>query len=342
LAAARPHTAKGSAIELPLYQEKGVWYGDFTVGASKNVKLAIQTGADVVTLNEGVYQPGPGSTPVRPFRQGQIGSSNYWKGTIVEDRVSIGGDALLVADQSILDITSSKPADHPLSSGDGMMGFWRESAWNHTANWFNNLCDEGRLAECRFGLAQGLAGKGAQYFGGVQESAFEGSLVTVPVWPIKKRAWGSRGDVVAKGKVISTDEVLYFVSNTNFNAGPIDDVQALFDAAGVESVSQKQDDQTVLSGYYPCDQPPSLGIQFPSASDAAAAKQDKSSPVSTESSVFNFAASSMELSRDGNNCTLALKGYSGLPEWTMGQILFNGQYVDHNLEGSTMGFAVLK
>lgn len=99
----------------------------------------------------------------------------------------------------------------------------------------------------------------------------------------------------------------------------MDQVQTLFNASGVESVYEKVDNVTVLSGYYPCDAPPQLGFQFPSFSNRTAASQNYSSPVSHTGKVFNILPEGLQFNATGNRCRSVIQGYEGYPNWLAGQ-----------------------
>ena len=57
--------ANGNA---PLFAEQGFWFSHFTVGASPDLQILIDTGSSDAILNPGVYKPSSGSTDThRPF-----------------------------------------------------------------------------------------------------------------------------------------------------------------------------------------------------------------------------------------------------------------------------------
>lgn len=64
---------------------------------------------------------------------------------------------------------------------------------------------------------------------------------------------------------------------------------------------------TYIYGYYPCDNPPTVGFSFPAQSDIAAA--NSSSPISRTAKTFNIPKSAFQLADNGNNnCTAVLMG----------------------------------
>jgi hypothetical protein len=88
-------------------------------------------------------------------------------------------------------------------------------------------------------------------------------------------------------KVIGRDAAIMTDSGTTVIFGPIDSIQALFDAAGIQSVL-RPGSPTTLDGYFPCAHPPEIGFGFPSISNATSAQADPSSPVSHLSTIFNI------------------------------------------------------
>ena len=106
-------------------------------------------------------------------------------------------------------------------------------------------------------------------------------------------------------------------------------VQSLFDAAGIQGVNISLPGCTeVLTGYYPCASPPTVGFSFPTGSRT----------------VFNIAPSAFEEADDGSgNCTATVAGINfGANVWIVGQSFFQGKYVDHNVDALEVGFAELK
>ena len=119
--------------------------------------------------------------------------------------------------------------------------------------------------------------------------------------------WDLYGDIAANGKVIERDAAIVTDSGTTVIFGPIDSVQALFDAAGIQSVLHPGS-PTTLDGYFPCANPPELGFGFPSISNATSAQADPSSPVSRFSTIFNILPSQLAESSTDGNCTAVIHG----------------------------------
>jgi pepsin A len=92
---------------------------------------------------------------------------------------------------------------------------------------------------------------------------------------------------------------------------------------------QKLGGVTTVNGYFPCDQPPTLGFSIPSQSNATAAAKADSKLISHKSSIFNIARDQWIAEDNGNNnCTAIIAGtseitYPGL--WVVGQ----REYLNH-------------
>lgn len=137
----------------------------------------------------------------------------------------------------------------------------------------------------------------------------------------------------------------------------------VFNATGIKGVLQSTPDGDLLTGYFPCDKPPTVGFSFPSTSNAAAAGNDSTSLVSKKGSIFNIPTDQWAAVNNGNNnCTAVLSGMNfpnvtGL--WVVGQRMvlsiacdfslltcfsafFQGLYIDHDLTNGMIGFAPLK
>ena len=103
------------------------------------------------------------------------------------------------------------PATFPY---DGLIGFagLQQTALN-ASSWFNHLCDEGVLDECRFGIAYETDSTGTQYFGKVEHHVFEGELSKAPLY-LPGWQWDTYADIAANGKVIERDALVITDSGT--------------------------------------------------------------------------------------------------------------------------------
>jgi hypothetical protein len=118
-----------------------------------------------------------------------------------------------------------------------------------------------------------------------------------------------------------------------------EDARKIFNECGIQTVERHLDGcpNNVVLGYYPCNNPPTVGIQFELANN-----------TSSSSPVFNIGPKSFRAGHNGgNNCTSVLvSGYEDSPgyisTWLVGQAWFQGKYVDMNSEGLSLGVATLK
>lgn len=122
------------------------------------------------------------------------------------------------------------------------------------------------------------------------------------------------------------------VEITNIFSSPLDDVIAIFKAASIQYVVQTSESAgTSVTGYFPCDGPPTLGLSIPSQSNATAAARQNSKLVSHRSSIFNIAPDQWIAADNGsNNCTAILSGTDAFPLpdlWVVGQREFSRLYL---------------
>ena len=90
---------------------------------------------------------------------------------------------------------------------------------------------------------------------------------------------------------------------------------------------------TFLTAYFPCDQPPTVGISYPAANDI------KKNIPGTSPTAVNFNILSSEwIQQDfgNNNCSAILAGTNaiGPGSWLIGQPFMQGRYTDFNLKGN--------
>jgi hypothetical protein len=94
---------------------------------------------------------------------------------------------------------------------DGLVGFGGTFA-NETqlggVPFFQTLCNQGVVDQCRYGIAFGTNGTGVQVLGGVDKHLVEGDFVDVDASDTPT------GSVVAGGKKVLTDQLLVFDSGT--------------------------------------------------------------------------------------------------------------------------------
>lgn len=166
----------------------GFWYGSFDIGDSKNVSLLIDTGSSDVFLNPGLYSPSTDSKNLH-----KINVANYITAQtngcgnatitarVFTDTVSAAG--LVSKNQTFGMVIKETPPNSgtvtkfPRQGLVGMSGVKANYTLNESVPWFRNLCDQGQVHQCRFGLAFGTEGKGRQILGGADRSLFDGELV---------------------------------------------------------------------------------------------------------------------------------------------------------------------
>ena len=344
--------------------DAGFWYGNFSIGASTNLSLLIDTGSDDVAVNPGLYIPSSASQNL-----GQSGALRY--GTTEEDGCGsadiayntfadcVSQQGLVAENQTFGDVYATPPPNNGTITQfphDGLVGFAGVTP-NETQlggrPFFQTLCDQGRVEECRFGLAFGTEGVGKQIFGGVNSSLFAGKLETAAV----QKQWLVNGSAIAGKEVISNQRIILDSGTANVSrlpcsctptnshsinicvltspriVGPPSVVRTLFDSLGLESYEQNLSGCTsVLFGYYPCDAPPTVGFQFGTGANSTA--------------VYNIEASAFQQADNGNNnCTATVTGItfgSSGDLWIVGQTWFQGKYVDFDAAGKMIGVAQLR
>ena len=260
------------------------------------------------------------------------------------DNISFGG--ITANNQALGSVVSTTPVGNTFPH-DGIVGFASQavSGFNETP-FFQSLCDEGHVAECRFGLALKTDGTGKMILGEADKSLYNGELSVAPVL----EEWFLKGDVAVNGKVIAADALMLLDSGTANIIGPISVVQQIFDASGVTyEIQNITGCAPTLVGTYPCSHPPKLGFGFPSISDASQAAAKPNSTVSKKSSIFDVAAAAFSAGSANGTCTSILAGQD-IPLsqaqnqllWVVGQPWHQNHYVDFNVADRTVGVADLK
>ncbi|KAK0270330.1 hypothetical protein LTR35_014129 [Friedmanniomyces endolithicus] len=220
------------------------WYGTFNIGATRNLSLLIDTGSSDVSTNPDLYKPSPSSLDlhrdgVLSYSTGEedgCGTANISYHTYA-DAVSFAG---LTACNQTFAVVIAKPSPNNGTitqfPNQGIVGFSRTFASVTQLDaipFFQTLCNEGSVRECKFGLALGTDGTMV---------AFDGAIT-------------ANGITTLTGATIISD---FGTANI---VGPTSDVRKLFDILGNEDVRQNLPGCTaVLFGYYPCDAPPTIGF----------------------------------------------------------------------------------
>ena len=314
---------------------QGFWYGTFTAGNAQNLSLLIDTGSSDAAVNPNLYKPSSASKNLHKSgalrysttQENGCGSADI-KYNEYSDTFSQAG--LTSKAQTFGNVYPTTPPDNgtiTVFPHDGLVGYAGIASSELGATpFFTNLCNQNVVPECRFGLAFKTDGTGQQILGELDSSLYAGSSLTTAKI---SGQWELQGDVALAGKVLARNQRIITDSGTANIIGPPGQVQALFDAAGIESVNISLPGCTeVLTGYYPCDKPPTVGFVFPSGSK----------------NVFNIEPSAFdEAQNGGGNCTAIVSGIDfGANTWLIGQAWFQGKYVDHNVQTNTMGIAQLK
>jgi hypothetical protein len=99
---------------------------------------------------------------------------------------------------------------------------------------------------------------------------------------------------------------------------PIDSVQKLFDTAGIQSVLTPGS-PSILTGYFSCSNPPTVGFGIPSTGNATAAAARNDPIISHKSKIFNILPSQLISNQTGDNCTSSITGTDEFPFWLIGQ-----------------------
>ncbi|TQS31975.1 hypothetical protein Golomagni_07724 [Golovinomyces magnicellulatus] len=292
----------------PLFAEQGFWFSHFTVGASPDLEILIDTGSADAILNPGVYKPSSGSVNTgRPFHIGyattnpdgsgelsvrisaiilEVFTNVFEKasGKVYQDVITQLGANLTVKKQYLGAIT--KPTSPPTFPNDGLIGYSGiNSAALNENPFFHSLCEQGSLSACRFGLALKPDQTGTLYYGTVATDQFAGALTSVKI----KDEWVVSGDITLKGKTVFASQTILTDSGTTVIFGPISQVKSLFKSAGIQAVQNP--DTGVVSGYYNCDSTPTIGLSFGGVN-------------------FNILSSAMAFEKKGNNCTSTIHGTS--------------------------------
>ena len=95
----------------------------------------------------------------------------------------------------------------------GIVGFSGQFAAQFPTNstsFFQSLCNQQQVTQCRFGLALTSNGTGTQILGELDSSLYSGDLTVVPVL----EEWVVSGDLAINGTVVARDLVVELDSGT--------------------------------------------------------------------------------------------------------------------------------
>lgn len=95
---------------------------------------------------------------------------------------------------------SPAPDGTNLIPANGIVGFSGSEVSNFDGPrpFFQSLCDQGQIEECRFGIALGSEGKGKQIIGALANSLYQGDLITTSIL----FEWFFYADIALGGRII--------------------------------------------------------------------------------------------------------------------------------------------
>ena len=203
--------------------DAGFWYGAFDVGQSKNLSLLIDTGSNDVSVNPGLYKPSGQSKNLN--QTGHLRYSTTQENgcgvadvdyNVYTDVVSMHG--LVAHNQTFANVVKTKPPNNGTITQfphQGIVGFAGTKPNETQLNglpFFQSLCNQGQVKECRFGLAYGTSGKGSQILGGVDQQLIEGKLSTAPLE--QDSEWLLKGSVTINGTAVEKSQNIILDSGT--------------------------------------------------------------------------------------------------------------------------------
>ncbi|EXJ72856.1 uncharacterized protein A1O5_04004 [Cladophialophora psammophila CBS 110553] len=167
----------------------------------------------------GLYKPSKDSVDTKePFAiaygtaQSNGTGSAFINGTLYRDTVTLAG--LTVENQTLgVANESQSSTNYP---HDGIIGFGAQRfAANNATSWFHNLCANGLVDECRFGLALNDANSGSLVVGTLDSGLFDGDLTKTPI----AEEWFTYGDVVVGGQTLEKNAIVEFDSGSTTIVG---------------------------------------------------------------------------------------------------------------------------
>ena len=181
----------GFAI-APETLDAGFWYGIFSIGDSNNLSLLIDTGSTDLAVNPELYTPSPKSHNLHQrgrlqFYSAQADGCGFAdvKYKTFTDEACFAG--MTSRNQTLAEVVKTPPPNHETISKfphDGLVGLGGTNASQTVLGgtpFFQQLCDQGAVKECRFGIAYGTEGRGKQILGGVDSELYHGELAFSPI-----------------------------------------------------------------------------------------------------------------------------------------------------------------
>ena len=183
----------------PETYDAGFWYGSFGVGESRNLSLLIDTGSGDFAVNRELYVPSKHSKDLNHSGVLEYGTwkQNGCRSAKVKydaylDTVAMLG---LAAQNQTFGKVVEPNGSLTKFPHDGIAGMIGEATISGKKTWIKNLCEQGQIKECRFGLAFGTSGRGRMIIGGVGRGLLDADLTT----PAPPDIYGWKANVVING-----------------------------------------------------------------------------------------------------------------------------------------------
>ncbi|KAG5944637.1 hypothetical protein E4U53_006863 [Claviceps sorghi] len=325
------HAARAVTGQSNIVGDHHYLFTHVSVGDSQDLELIVSTRTPALMLNPGRYKPSAKSVDAKEsFVSGSseldLWVPTSWKRSVIlqahakifNDAVFPSGNPGLTVPQQSVGVTQS--FENLGFLHDGIFGLTRHSVQDpfNQNSFMENLCNQGTISSCRFGIALRTDLTGNIFYGAVPTDLLANPIVSV--------AAGNSWYLYGKTSVSLNDKTIDDTINLTFDTaipviyGPADKVMTLFQNAGVKLVPFTGG----VAGYYDCRAPPKIGFTIAGRT-------------------FNIAPEALALMRDGDNCTASIMGSTKYGDWwQVGHPFFQGRYVDHDLQGHRIGFADLK
>lgn len=128
-------------------------------------------------------------------------------GDLYSDEVTLGG---LTATQIVGSANGTSPLEKSGIAGFSGQLFNQFPASSNSTPFFQSLCNQKKVIECRFGLALSDDGTGTQILGELDTSLYTGDLTVAPII----EHWVLPGDLVVGGEVQGRDLIIELDSGT--------------------------------------------------------------------------------------------------------------------------------
>ncbi|CDO72202.1 hypothetical protein BN946_scf184970.g54 [Trametes cinnabarina] len=302
-------------------------------------QLTVDTGSFALLIKEGLYQPSPTSQPTNLSEFIQFNGASKDGIAPAEETIFFVRDDVQFAGVTVHDFLVGNITLGDDLPGDGVAGLSPPASDNddfsNGQGLIETFCQEGHLAPCQFGLAFGKDNHGSLVFGEMDQTKTKGPVTVLPTtdqdsWQVLNATEANSTVLVVDGKPFAHIVPTLVDSGTPNIIGPLETVRALLQSQGYNVTEQTNGFVTVALGTYDCARP--------------AARVGFSFPPSTEVHYVDLEANVLNRTADGRICTANILGTSTVdaPFWSIGQTWFQGRYVQHDLDNSTVSFADLK